>query len=422
VTAADAVRPVEPGPVRTGLSLVTPESRRVFPDGLVIESGERLQWVDVAFERYGALNAARDNVILVCHALSGGAHAAGYHAGAAKPGWWDVMIGPGKAFDTDRYCVICTNVLGSCYGTTGPGSIDPSTGRPYGSRFPRVTVGDMVTVQKALLDALGITRLLAVAGGSMGGMQALQWAVAYPDAVRSVIALATTARHSPQQIAFNEIARRAVMADPNWRRGDYYDGPRPLKGLAVARMVGHVTYLSDRGMEHKFGRRRRASAALPGGEQFDVQSYLDHQGRRFVERFDANALIAVSRALDAFDLTEGRRDLAEAFTATRARFLLLAFSSDWLYPPYQLEDLAGALRRAGRDVVAETLPSDYGHDAFLLEHQAQDPIVRAFLASAAPTYNPVGPLAEEGRSRCRTPHVPSAASSYSPESCSPRAS
>jgi len=400
---------------RGALGRVTAESRRVFRDGLTLQSGQRLPCVDVAFERYGTINAARDNVILVCHALSGGAHAAGWHTGASKPGWWDLMIGPGKPFDTDRYCVMCSNVLGSCYGTTGPASIDPATGRPYGSRFPTVTVGDMVAVQKALIDDLGVTQLAAVAGGSMGGMQALQWAVAYPDAVRAVVALATTHRHSPQQIAFDEIARRAVMADANWRGGDYYDGARPSDGLAVARMVGHVTYLSDCGMERKFGRRRRGGHERTSAAPFEVESYLDHQGRSFVDRFDANSLVVLSRALDLFDLTEGRASLADAFAASRAAFLLLSFSSDWLYPPHQLDTVGEALRQAGRPVTCETLPSDDGHDAFLLEHDAQAPIVRAFLTSAAAPRgfhattapylpdNPLGPISEEEPSRCSLP-------------------
>ncbi len=291
------------------------------------------------------------------------------------------MIGPGKAFDTTRDCVICTNVLGGCYGTTGPSSIDPATGRPYGLRFPAVTVGDMVTVQKRLLDRLGVTRLKAVAGGSMGGMQALQWVASYPDFVGSVIAIATTPKHSPQQIAFNEIARRAVMADPRWRGGDYPPDDPPADGLAVARMVGHVTYLSDRGMQRKFGRRRRDDAvASPFGADFDVERYLDHQGRAFVDRFDANTLLYLTKALDRFDF-EAARPAAECLSATDAAFLLLAFSSDWLYPAYQLDALAADARAANRQVVYHELSSDCGHDAFLLEHEAQAPIIRRFLTN-----------------------------------------
>lgn len=370
-------------PARPPAAVVRTERATVLPDGLALERGGRLGPVTVAYERYGRLDPARRNVILVCHALSGSAHAAGVYPGAARPGWWDAMIGPGKAFDTDRYCVIATNVLGSCYGTTGPASVDPDTGRPFGSRFPAVTIADMVAVQKALLEILGIDRLAAVAGGSMGGMQALQWAVSYPDAVSSVVAIATTHRHSPQQIAFDEIARRAVMADPTWRGGDYYGGPVPADGLAVARMIGHVTYLSDLGMERKFGRRRRGSPSHRFGAEFEVESYLDHQGRSFVDRFDPNALLVLTKALDYFDLGAGRPALAEAFAATRAAFLLLAFSSDWLYPAYQLNEVAAALCEAGRPVHCEVLPSDHGHDAFLLEHRAQELLIRAFLASAA---------------------------------------
>jgi homoserine O-acetyltransferase len=373
------------GDAEKQLGLVETRFVRVCDEGIVLDCGRRLESIAVAYEQYGALNAARNNVILVCHALSGGAHAAGWHAGATRPGWWDVMIGPGKAFDTNRYCVMCANVLGSCYGSTGPASIDPSTGRPYGSRFPVVTIRDMVRVQKALLDALEIPGLVAVAGGSMGGMQALQWAVDYPEAVGSVIALATTHRHSPQQIAFDEIARRAVEADPNWRGGDYYDGPPPQDGLAVARMIGHVTYLSDRGMHRKFGRRLRQDGPSYSLEpEFEVEHYLQHQGQSFVDRFDANALMYLTRALDYFDLEADGGTLADAFRASDAAFLLMSFSSDWLYPPCQLEAVAAAATAAGRSVWYREIQSEYGHDAFLLEHRAQEPVIREFLA-AVPT-------------------------------------
>jgi len=372
------------GDTEKPLGLVETRSVRVCDEGLVLDCGRRLAGITVAYEQYGALNAARDNVILVCHALSGGAHAAGWHAGAIRPGWWDVLIGPGKAFDTNRYSVVCANVLGSCYGSTGPASNDPSTGRPFGSRFPVVTIRDMVRVQKAWLDGLGIPGLLAVAGGSMGGMQALQWAVSYPAAVRSVIALATTSRHSPQQIAFDEIARRAVEADPNWRSGDYYDGDPPRDGLAVARMIGHVTYLSDRGMQRKFGRRLRRDGPSYGLDpEFEVEHYLQHQGQTFVDRFDANALMYLTRALDYFDLEADGRSLADTFSATDAAFLLMSFSSDWLYPPCQLEAVATAATVAGRTVRYREIASEYGHDAFLLEHRAQEPVIREFLAGVA---------------------------------------
>jgi len=362
-----------------GLGLVETRTVRVCEDGLELECGGRLDSVSVAYEQYGALNAARDNVVLVCHALSGGAHAAGWHPAATRPGWWDAAIGPGKAFDTDRFCIICSNVLGSCYGTTGPSSVQPATGRAYGTRFPLVTIGDMVMVQKALLDALGVGRLLAVAGGSMGGMQALQWAASYPTRVRSVIALATTTRHSAQQIAFNEIARRSVTTDPNWRGGDYHDGNGPRDGLAVARMLGHVTYLSDGSMQRRFGRRRCEPSGGRLDSAFEVGRYLDHQGRSFVERFDARAFVLLTRAIDLFDLERDGRSLAETFGATDAAFLLLTFSSDWLYPPRQLERVAEAAREIGKRVSYHEIASDSGHDAFLLEHEAQAPIIRDFL-------------------------------------------
>lgn len=367
-----------------GLGQVKTESAVLCEDGLQLTNGLTLGPITVAYETYGTLSPHRDNVILVCHALSGGAHAAGYHPGQSKPGWWDVMIGPGKAFDTDRYFILCSNVLGSCYGTTGPSSIDPKTGKPYGMRFPVVTIRDIVNVQKALLDHLGIRRLLCVTGGSMGGMQALQWAVSYPDRVRSVISIAATHRHSAQQIAFNEVARQAIMADPAWNKGDYYGTDGPRLGLAVARMVGHITYLSDKGMELKFGRRlrNREQYGYDFSLDFEVESYLSYQGRSFVERFDANTMLYLTKALDYFDLAGGYTSLTEVFRQCQSLFLLMAFSSDWLYPPYQMKEVAQAIRRAGGDATYCEISSDYGHDAFLLEHKAQEPLVRSFLERA----------------------------------------
>jgi len=269
-----------------GLGPVEPRQVTLFEDGLPLTSGVTLGPIEVAYETYGQLNQKRDNAILVCHALSGGAHAAGWREGDRKPGWWDIMVGPGKGIDTDRYHVICSNVLGGCYGTTGPSSINPETGKPYGLHFPVVTIPDMVHVQHDLVKRLGIRSLLMVTGGSMGGMQALQWAVAYPEAVRSVMPIASTHRHSAQQIAFNEVARQAIMADPAWKQGDYYGGEGPRLGLAVARMVGHVTYLSDRGMELKFGRRlrNRERFGYDFSSDFEVESYLRYQGQSFVEQ------------------------------------------------------------------------------------------------------------------------------------------
>lgn len=366
---------------RQSLGEVETKYVELCPDGISLASGVALGPVTVAYETYGRLNSKCDNAILVCHALSGGAHAAGYLPGQRKPGWWDDMIGPGKGFDTDKYFVISSNVIGSCYGTTGPASTDPSTDKPYGLTFPVVTIRDMVHVQHALLEHLKVSYLVAVTGGSMGGMQALQWAVSYPGMVRSVIAIATTHRHSAQQIAFNEVARQAIMADPAWNHGDYYAGEGPRLGLAVARMVGHITYLSDVGMERKFGRRlrNRERYGYDFSLDFEVESYLRYQGQSFVERFDANSMLYLTKALDYFDLSSGFETLCEVFRGCDTRFLLIAFSSDWLYPPYQLKEVAQAIRRAGCDATYCEINSDYGHDAFLLEHHAQEPLVRAFL-------------------------------------------
>jgi homoserine O-acetyltransferase len=324
--------------------------------------------VEVAYETYGALNAEKSNAILIGHAFSGDAHAAG------EGGWWANMIGPGKAFDTERYFVICSNILGGCKGTTGPGSINPATGCPWAMSFPVVSVGDMVRLQKMLIDHLGIERLLAVAGGSMGGMQALEWAVAYPHQVAAAIPIATTARHSAQQIAFNEVGRQAIMADPDWNNGDYYGSRLPARGLAVARMVGHITYMSDESMRQKFGRRLRSP------DQFEVESYLQYRGSQFVDRFDANSYLYITRAMDSFDLTE-RGTLASLFERVRTRFLVLSFTSDWLYPSYQSQEIVSALRSRNCDVAYCNLTSNYGHDAFLVEVNEQTELVRGFLSS-----------------------------------------
>lgn len=375
---------------RDGLGIVEEKSVVLCKEGLPLDSGVTLGPITLAYETYGKLSPEKDNAILVCHALSGGAHAAGLlprpdpdpaPEKPQKPGWWDLMIGPGKAFDTNKYFVISSNVLGGCYGSTGPSSINPATGKPYGPDFPVVTIRDMVNAQCHLLDHLGVHSLLTVTGGSMGGMQALQWAVSYPERVRSVTAIASTHRHSPQQIAFNEVARQAIMADPAWKQGHYYDSEGPRLGLAVARMVGHVTYLSDLGMERKFGRRlrNRERFGYDFSLDFEVESYLRYQGQSFVERFDANSLIYLTKALDYFDLANGFGSLAEAFRRCRSLFLFMTFSSDWLYPPNQLKEVAQAIRRCGGDCTYCVINSDYGHDAFLLEYQAQDPLIRSFL-------------------------------------------
>ena len=316
------------------------------------------------------------------HGFSGDAHAAGVSK-AGEPGWWSAMIGNGLAFDTDRYFVICSNVLGGCRGTTGPGSIDPETGRPYAIRFPVITIGDMVRLQKLLIDHLGIPRLLAVAGGSMGGMQALEWAVSYPDSVAAAIPIATTSRHSAQQIAFNEVGRQAIMADPDWNEGDYYDAKPPARGLAVARMVGHITYMSDASMRQKFGRRLRDKDAFgfDFSVDFEVESYLRYRGSQFVNRFDANSYLYITKAMDYFDLSAGHASLAAAFDRTRVRFLVLSYTSDWLYPTYQSLETVSALRSRNIDVAFCELTSTYGHDAFLLETKEQNEMVRGFLES-----------------------------------------
>ena len=357
------------------------ETRSVRFESLSLDCGATLAPVDVAYETYGKLNPACTNAILILHALSGDAHAAGISHESGKPGWWDNMIGPGKAFDTDKYLVICSNVLGGCRGTTGPSSIDPATGAPYAMRFPGITIADMVRLQKMLIDHLGIRRLLTVTGGSMGGMQALQWAVAYPEAVVSAIPIATTARHSAQQIAFDEVGRQAIMADPDWNQGNYYDRNPPARGLAVARMVGHITYMSDESMREKFGRRLRDKDkfGFDFSVDFEVESYLRYRGSQFVLRFDANSYLYITKALDYFDLAEGHGSLAEAFRDTQARFLAISFTSDWLYPSYQSLETVKALRGLNRDVAYCELASNYGHDAFLVDVGEQTEVVRGFL-------------------------------------------
>jgi homoserine O-acetyltransferase/O-succinyltransferase len=352
-------------------------------DSIPLDSGTVLAPVEVAYQTYGTLNAAKSNAILVEHAFSGDAHAAGIDPETSKPGWWDNMIGPGKGFDTDRYFVICTNVLGGCRGTTGPGSINPASGCPYALQFPAITISDMVRLQKMAIDRFGIPRLLAVTGGSMGGMQALEWAVAYPDRVVSAIPIASTTRHSAQQIAFNEVGRQAIMFDPHWNNGDYYGKQPPAGGLSVARMVGHITYMSDHSMREKFGRRLRAKDQPSSnfGVDFEVESYLRYRGSQFVNRFDANSYLYITKAMDYFDLTKGRGTLEQTFAQTEASFQVISFSSDWLYPSYQSREMVRALQTVGRDVSYTEMQSSYGHDSFLLDVGQQADIVRGFLAS-----------------------------------------
>ncbi len=348
------------------------------PDPLILESGQALGPVTVAYETYGRLNERRSNAVLVLHALSGDAHAAGFHEGDTQPGWWDAMIGPGKAFDTERYFVICSNVLGGCKGTTGPSSINPLTGHRFDLEFPLISISDMVQVQRRLVDHLGIEKLLAVAGGSMGGMQALEWLIYHPDRLSSAILLATAAKHSPQQIAFNEVGRQAIMADPLWKEGRY-DGHPPAKGLAVARMIGHITYMSESSMAEKFGRRpgdvRRAHKFSPG---FVVEDYLQLKGRRFVKRFDANSYLYITKAIDSYDAARGR-ELHRALAGLKAKVLLVAFKSDWLYPISQSREMVRACKQAGVDTTYCEIDSSYGHDAFLLEAEEESHLIRHFL-------------------------------------------
>lgn len=351
-------------------------------DGPVdLESGKKLSRLSVAYETYGKLNAAASNAVLVLHALSGDAHAAGRNSPAdRKAGWWDEMIGPGKAFDTDRYFVICSNVLGGCKGTTGPSSPDPKTGEPYGLRFPVITIRDMVAVQNLLIEHLGIERLLAVTGGSMGGMEAIQWLLSYPKKVGSAIVIAASLSQSAQNIALHEVGRQAIVSDPNWRGGHYYGGTTPSWGLAVARMVGHISYLSDKSMQSKFGRTLRNNGghyAFDFSEEFEVQSYLEHQGLSFVKRFDANSYLYITKAIDYFSVEHA--DAVRAFATSDAELLAVAFSSDWLYPAATVKELVKAARVAGKRTSYYEVPSDYGHDAFLLEAEAQTPIIKAFL-------------------------------------------
>lgn len=362
----------------------TVETQVVRFPSLDLDCGVTLTQVDVAYETYGTLNADRSNAILVLHAFSGDAHAAGVSSDG-QPGWWSNMIGPGLGFDTDRYFVICTNVLGGCRGTTGPICPNPETGKAYGMGFPVITIGDMVRLQKKLIEHLGIEKLLAVAGGSMGGMQALEWAVAYPECVAAAIPIATTARHSAQQIAFNEVGRQAIMADPDWNEGNYYDSKPPARGLAVARMVGHITYMSDASMRDKFGRRLRDKSVFgfDFSVDFEVESYLRYRGSQFVTRFDANSYLYITKAMDYFDLASAKSSLAAAFDNAKARFLVISFTSDWLYPTYQSLEIVSALRGRNVDVAFCELPSSYGHDAFLVEVKDQTAMIRGFLNSVS---------------------------------------
>lgn len=345
-----------------------------------LESGKELKEVQVAYETYGTLNENADNAILLLHALTGDAHAAGYHEGDKKPGWWDDMVGSGKAFDTDKYFVICSNMLGGCKGTTGPSSINPDTGREYGLDFPVITIEDVVKVQKELIDFLGVKKL-CVAGGSMGGMQAMEWALAHPDMVTHTIIIASTPRLSAQSIAFNAVGRNAILSDPNWNNGDYYHGAKPDKGLAIARMIGHITYLCEESMHNKFARRfqDKDSPDFTFDVDFEVESYLAHQGKIFVDRFDANSYLYITKAVDYFDIAAKYGSLENAFKNTNAKYLIMSFTSDWLFPTAQLKELCNALMKNKKDVSFCEIESPCGHDAFLLEYETQTTIIKSFL-------------------------------------------
>jgi len=361
--------------------------------GVQTQSGFTFDQVEVSYQTLGTLSARRDNAILVCHALSGTAHVAGLHPDTGRPGWWDFHVGPGKGMDTDKFFVISANVLGGCDGTTGPSSTNPEIGKPYGMNFPAVTIHDMVTVQERLLNHLGIERLFAVIGGSMGGMQALAWAVHLPERVRVCIPIATCAAHNAMQIAFNEIGRRAIITDPNWNDGNYTADRRPRHGLAVARMVGHVTYLSEYAMTRKFGRtlQPQINAADAEAAIFTIESYLHHQGKSFVNRFDPNSYLYLTKALDQFDLFGGQPP-EEVLRRVSARFLVISFASDWLYPPAQSRDLVRLLKRARVAATYINLETLYGHDSFLIENPEFAKVLRHYLENEYRTasYKEVG--------------------------------
>jgi homoserine O-acetyltransferase len=383
--------------MKNSVGLVKTQLARIDlpPNGLKLEKGGQLAELVVAYETYGVLNNQYNNAILVCHALSGDAHVAGFHENSTKPGWWDEMIGPGKGIDTDRFFVICANILGGCKGTTGPSSPDPASGRPYGSKFPQITLGDIVDVQHLLLRHLGVKRLYGVIGGSLGGMQVLEWSLRFPEMVDRCICIASAASLNAQALAFDIVGREAILSDPQWESGDYYDtGHLPAMGLAQARMIGHITYLSPQKMETKFG-REKSDAAEPlkkFNTRFQVESYLHYNGRAFVDRFDANSYLHITEAMDSYDLEERFGSLDAAFAPVRAKMLIIALSSDWLFPPEQSLEVATALLRNGKQVSYCLLDSPHGHDAFLLDIAHLTDAVQTFLCPAPP---PVAVSAEE---------------------------
>ena len=356
------------------------------PNELLLECGKKIGPVTVAYETYGTLNEQKDNAILICHALSGDAHVAGRHKpDDKKPGWWDEMVGDGKGFDTLKYFVICSNVLGGCKGTTGPASINPKTNKPYGTSFPIVTISDMVNVQAKLIEHLGIKTLLCVAGGSMGGMQAMEWAISHPEKVKSAMIIASTSRLSPQAIAFDTVGRNAITSDAAWENGNYYEkGKQPERGLAIARMIGHITYLSDKSMHQKFGRtliESKGEYKYDFAHEFEVESYLEYKGATFVERFDANSYLYITKAIDYYDLSQKYGSLKKAFESVQCKSLVVSFTSDWLYPPYQSKEIVKALLDNDKPVTYCEIESSYGHDAFLLEFEHMKKIIKSFLSA-----------------------------------------
>ena len=353
---------------------------------MTLESGHTLGPIEIVYETYGAPNEDLSNAVLILHALSGDAHVAGYHhPNDKRTGWWDDMVGPGKAFDTDKYWVICSNVIGGCKGSTGPGSIDPKTGSPYGVDFPIITIGDMVEAQKRLIDHLGISRLLAVVGGSMGGFQVLEWMLRFPDMERSAICIASSARLSAQALSFNIVGRHAITNDTGWMEGSYYGTPGPTQGLAIARMIGHITYLSEPSLDARFGRKLQSADRLSFdfSDEFAIESYLKYQGRQFTERFDANSYLYISKAMDYFDIERNYGRLEEAFSAVRSKTLVISYTSDWLFPTEQSREIVRALMSNRKDVSFIEIESPYGHDAFLVEIEQLKNIIVPFLESVS---------------------------------------
>ena len=358
-----------------------------FNEGLPLEGGQTLSPFTIAYQAYGELNADRSNAILICHALTGDQHCANVHPKTGKPGWWELLVGPGRPIDTNRFFVICPNIIGGCMGSTGPASIDPATGKAYGISFPVITIRDMVTAQVRLIDHLGIDQLFAVVGGSMGGMQVLEWAAGFGERVFAAVPIATAAWHTSQNIAFHEVGRQAVMADPDWCGGDYLrQGKVPRRGLAVARMAAHITYLSEEALQRKFGRnfQNRLDRSFSFDADFQVESYLRHQGSTFVDRFDANSYLYITRAMDYFDLAS-RYDnvLANAFRGTKTRFCVASFTSDWLYPTRENKEIVQALNAVAANVSFVEIESDKGHDAFLVNEPEFFETISGFIRAAA---------------------------------------